>query len=125
VFSTSYKDNGAWKTKSTPSDPTVLNMNPSDGVGQLTMGMYNNQGVQVNAGNPWTFFIAMFLTAPQARTIAAVTRAAAVENCLVNMWSNGTMSLQAYPHLAFDKIGGNVLCKADELMHKILVQSER
>lgn len=125
VFSTSYKSNGAWETKSTPSDPTVINLNPSDGVSQLTMGMFNNQGFEVNAGNPWAFFIANFLTAAEARSIAAVTRLGAVQNCLVNMWSNGLARQDTGTHLFFPSIGANVLCKSDELMHKILIQSMR
>lgn len=125
VFSTSYKSNGAWETKSTPSDPTVINLNPSDGVGQLTMGMYNNQGSEVSAGNPWAFFIANFLTAAEARSIAAAVRIGAVQNCLVNMWSNGLARSNAGSLLNFPSIGANVLCKSDELMHKILIQSMR
>lgn len=123
VFSTSYKDNGAWATKSTPSDPTVINLNPTDGIGQLTIGMFNNQGAQVSAGNPWAFFIAQFLTAAEARSIAAVTRIGLVQNCLVNMWSNGLARQNSGSLLTFPAIGANVLCKPDELMHKILIQS--
>ena len=123
VFSTSYKDNGAWATKSTPSDPTVINLNPTDGIGQLTMGMFNNQGVEINAGNPWAYFIAMLMTTADAQAIATLTRSASLQNKLVLMWSNGDIYITGQFKYTFPKIPANVLCKSDELMHKILVQS--
>ncbi len=123
VFSTSYKANGAWETKSTPSDPTVINMNPTDGVGQLSMEMYNNLGVQVNSGNPWPLFIARFLLPVDARDLASINRPVNLQNAIVQMWSNGSVSVVAAFPLSFAPIGANVLCKSDELMHKFLMQS--
>lgn len=121
VFPITYKDNGAWKTKATPGDPTVINMNPTDGVGQLTMSMFDNRGYQVGAGNPWTYFATRFLTRTEAMQIAGTTRSNNLQNCIVQMWSGGQVIFTIPLGVGTMEMG--MLCKSDDMMHKFLLQS--
>lgn len=122
VFPVSYAENGVWRMASNPQDPTIINMDPANGVQKLTLSLYNNRGQPVEAGNVW-LILGRLIGSAAFMTIATTARNAAVSNALVNIWSNG----QAYytSRLTFPEIPPNVLCKSDEIVHRFLAQSFR
>lgn len=123
VFPVSYAENGVWHTQVNPADPTIINMDPSNGIQKLSLEMYNNFGQTVGAQNPWTYIAPRYLSPADVLTLTSTARTDPVQNAIVNIWSGGRARMNGRSLLSFPTIGLDVLCKPDEIVHKFLVQA--